>query len=347
MGNELERKRIGYLDTAKGIGMLCVILAHSGNDTVIRIISSFHMPLFFIISGYLISDKDSFGDYARKRTKQLMLPYLFTSVVICLCRLFTDVFLLPKDDWAARLVKNIGSFLYGMAMNVYNFGYAGFIWFLPAMLTALLIVKYFGDKKYGAVIIAAIAYLGYATSKICWIPMSIQPGCAASVFVYIGYILKKERFLERKISIPLLIFSVIMLVFEAAAGVTLYASSIYYSHGMLSIIGAVIICYSVICATKFINSRKNRLVSLADSYLAFLGKYTLAALCFHNIDFLVLRWVSITEGLEKIGISGTAQSVYIIVLKICWATMGAYLAVKIPLLRKIFGIKTAADTAKA
>ena len=49
--------RLPYMDVAKGMGILCVIIGHMGNETINRIIFSFHMPLFFLISGYFLSNR--------------------------------------------------------------------------------------------------------------------------------------------------------------------------------------------------------------------------------------------------------------------------------------------------
>ena len=53
-------KRLDYLDMAKGIGIFFVALGHMEDiATGTRVwISSFHMPLFFIISGILMAVKD-------------------------------------------------------------------------------------------------------------------------------------------------------------------------------------------------------------------------------------------------------------------------------------------------
>ncbi|MBR4734180.1 MAG: hypothetical protein IK081_15615 [Lachnospiraceae bacterium] len=51
---ENVKKRIDYLDAAKGIAILAVIVGHFYAPGIIgRIIHSFHLPLFFIISGYI------------------------------------------------------------------------------------------------------------------------------------------------------------------------------------------------------------------------------------------------------------------------------------------------------
>ena len=52
MGN--NKKRIEYIDYARGIAMLLVILGHcfqSVEYTLNHFILSFHMPLFFFLSG--------------------------------------------------------------------------------------------------------------------------------------------------------------------------------------------------------------------------------------------------------------------------------------------------------
>lgn len=49
--------RLPYTDVAKGMGILCVIIGHMGNETINRIIFLFHMPLFFLISRYFLSNR--------------------------------------------------------------------------------------------------------------------------------------------------------------------------------------------------------------------------------------------------------------------------------------------------
>ena len=49
------KTKINYIDYSKGIAILFVIFGHVywGNNIVTTWIYSFHMPLFFIISGFL------------------------------------------------------------------------------------------------------------------------------------------------------------------------------------------------------------------------------------------------------------------------------------------------------
>ncbi len=51
------RSRIEWVDIAKGIGIILVIIGHVNtfNSSVKEWIYSFHMPLFFILAGVTIS----------------------------------------------------------------------------------------------------------------------------------------------------------------------------------------------------------------------------------------------------------------------------------------------------
>lgn len=53
------KSRLNYIDIAKGIGILMVIVGHCGSlpSPITKAIFSVHMPLFFILSGYFYNPK--------------------------------------------------------------------------------------------------------------------------------------------------------------------------------------------------------------------------------------------------------------------------------------------------
>lgn len=84
------KKRIQWIDVAKGIGILLVVFQHCLTATnmmqtnVSLSILSFHMPLFFFLSGYVYRQKDNTLFFA-DRVKGLILPvilYKFVNIVI-------------------------------------------------------------------------------------------------------------------------------------------------------------------------------------------------------------------------------------------------------------------------
>ena len=79
------KTKINYIDYSKGIAILFVIFGHVywGNNIVTTWIYSFHMPLFFIISGFLLKlnkNKDT-KSMILKKFKSLMVPYILFSII--------------------------------------------------------------------------------------------------------------------------------------------------------------------------------------------------------------------------------------------------------------------------
>jgi fucose 4-O-acetylase-like acetyltransferase len=79
-------KRIEVLDIARGIGILLVVLGHNDFGAISpffhQVIYSFHIPLFFFLSGYFINTTQPFFDYFKKRFHAVLKPYLFTIFLI-------------------------------------------------------------------------------------------------------------------------------------------------------------------------------------------------------------------------------------------------------------------------
>lgn len=83
----LEKKRIEFLDLAKGICILLVVWLHVDVDTPRDIyLSAIRMPLFFFLSGMFFKEYDGFLTFLKKKTNKLLIPFVFfyltTSVLI-------------------------------------------------------------------------------------------------------------------------------------------------------------------------------------------------------------------------------------------------------------------------
>ena len=76
MGKILSGERVHYIDVARGIAIILMVLGHILEvETIGReLVFSFHMPLFLIVSGYFFSDKGSFGKLLSKLLVKLLLP---------------------------------------------------------------------------------------------------------------------------------------------------------------------------------------------------------------------------------------------------------------------------------
>ncbi len=90
-------KRIRWIDQAKGLGIVLVVLGHACVPSLVAISSFveklylfiylFHMPVFMYLSGYAFfhfSRKNSFKIFAKRKVKTLLKPYFLYIVVIYL-----------------------------------------------------------------------------------------------------------------------------------------------------------------------------------------------------------------------------------------------------------------------
>lgn len=79
-------KRLTVFDVVKGLGIILVVFAHVNyTNAPLTYIYSFHMPLFFIISGIFFDKKKyTFLQFVKNRFFRLICPYLFFYVLILL-----------------------------------------------------------------------------------------------------------------------------------------------------------------------------------------------------------------------------------------------------------------------
>jgi len=125
-------KRIEYIDIARGIGILLVVLAHNDFGYISEygheVIYSFHMPLFFFLSGYFIRTNISFFEFFKKRFHSLLKPFLFTLFMIY----FTSVSFekMGFNNAIRRIVKS----LYGTGVYIDWVQ----LWFLPNLFVVSL-----------------------------------------------------------------------------------------------------------------------------------------------------------------------------------------------------------------
>jgi len=122
----MTTKRIPYIDVAKGIGILLVVFGHSGFPApeVNQWISSFHMPLFFLLSGILLSHtgahEQPLGDTIKKKARTILVPYLWFSVFSILFSAILDT-----ATFAAYLPN-------ALLQTVVFYGIS-VLWFLPSL----------------------------------------------------------------------------------------------------------------------------------------------------------------------------------------------------------------------
>lgn len=152
MNKVKDKNHILWVDYAKFIGIFMVVLGHLlANKTAVHyglnakplynFIYLFHMPLFFIISGYLYKQKDKIHNL-QGLLYGILIPYILYQLIYlplsvgCLCFKYHYPFI-------STLIKNIIGIITGDGYNTSHF-YSVCVpcWFLVTMLHIRIIFNY-------------------------------------------------------------------------------------------------------------------------------------------------------------------------------------------------------------
>ena len=129
----MQQKRLDYLDMAKGIGIFLVILGHIEyiQEDTLKWISSFHMPLFFVVGGILAYLKRDTGRSAFEtigsRIQGVLTPYLSFSLMLLAMNTITSI-RNPETLSGTVLAKQYIDTFTGYGVHI--------LWFLPAYFIA-------------------------------------------------------------------------------------------------------------------------------------------------------------------------------------------------------------------
>lgn len=86
MTSKYEMERDYRIDAIKGILIILVVVAHSRSEGILHdFVFLFHMPLFFVISGYFCKEKVKLDKaYIKKLCTRYLIPYLAYMALILL-----------------------------------------------------------------------------------------------------------------------------------------------------------------------------------------------------------------------------------------------------------------------
>lgn len=243
MTYEKDSKRSNEISWLYTFGVILTILGHSHpNDWTtfpsqpVEFIYSFHMPLFFCISGYLFAKSDSLKRYGYSKwlsdkSKRLLIPYFVISALS----------FIPKSLLENRNLNDIGSYellecFFAPRLNVW-----GHFWFLPVIFIFYLLFglwkSFLFDKSkhkkstlIGMLLVSVI--LHFLKNDILW--LGISDLCEFIVYFVIGIFAHqalnvKKTESEKLITGALILTTVSVLMFLKLRqnAVALFAESIF------------------------------------------------------------------------------------------------------------------------
>ena len=279
--------RIVWLDYGKAIAIYLVVLAHTAiYKPVEAFIYTFHMPFFFFMSGYLFSfDKyPSYLQFAKRRFKQLIVPYVILNLMTYLLWFFV---LRKVGDDANETVGVFSPLIAAAVVNAKAMVHDVPLWFLAALFVVEnLYYLLYKNRRYNIIVTAILFVLVVinVTFNPVRLPFCIDIALVALLFYRLGCVLKEKG--DKIFNPYLFVLSVVVtvLVYVFNGKVAMHTNT--YNNIFLFVIGGASGCYFMAYVCKMMQSLFGE-----RKIIQTIAKETLLICAFHLIVFAVLKGV--------------------------------------------------------
>lgn len=283
-------KRDITFDIMKGIAIIAVLIGHTDGLNIWEknFIYSFHMPLFFILSGYFFKDKnETVSNIAKKDFKRLIVPYLFTCLFLLM---YTVLYSWKKHNiqllYDELLATVWATGYYHNSLLMGDVRYIGPIWFLASLFWCKLVYVplYRNVRKTLLLPISLIISIGAILLDyyVVNLPFGILPGLSVMLFFSCGFAIK-----ENMISKWFKWFSVFCWPIAIWYGTEIsvfphnpWICVCRYACWPLDVVGAIGGVYVIF----FLSQQIALHISFLSRAFAWCGRYSLLILCIHVLE---------------------------------------------------------------
>lgn len=266
--------RKSYIDVMKGLGIILVLFGHRWpRESILIYIYSFHMPMFFLISGYLFKTS-KYNDYKSlivSKSKFLLIPYC----IFAICSLI----LKPEN-----ITASIEHLFVLKGITVWNSP----LWFLMCLFVVEIIhftILKISKNRQSVIVISLLicGVIGYLLSKIGYLlPFKFDTAFVAVLFYGIGNLLKSVEFSTNKLINSLVLTATTVMTFALSNNIlslrismnmNIYGNYIYFI--LIALMGTVSLYTLSILINKSV-------------VLEYLGRNSLIILSVHFVIFAVI-----------------------------------------------------------
>ncbi len=334
-----EKKRMLWLDIAKGFAIATVVLGHCLSDTTALHdwVYSFHMPLFFMLAGFTMRAKPRL-EVLKSSFRRLLIPYF----IVCAILLFFAF--VPPESINANLDSQrsvhdvIIEILFASGQEGGFFGHTyqaiGAIWFLPCLFWGRLLLNEVllrTQNLEGFVrvlepaLVACILAFGFLVGNEMRLPADFDTACIAVLFMYIGVLAK--RFDLSRVSWWQWCVLICIWFMYLYAGSNEMAVRAYLEHPwslVTASAGSLVIMKACMLAEQ---------LPLGKIHTAFvwMGVSSLTILCVHRVESAIFNWQKIMEFIRPDVWDWDVlyQGLYWFVLRYVLVIICAYIVVKL------------------
>ena len=284
---EKYKERLDYIDMLRALGIILMIMGHVAFGNVFKkYIHIFHMPMFFIISGYFWKSQ-SFSSMLKKKARTLLIPY-FAFGIFHLIIHFIRIGHIDSHGFYLLLWENTAEG--GVPI-------AGALWFLTAMFFSEILFwcvqRINLSEMWIAIIAALIAISGMACATYLpyRLPWAFDVGMLGVGLYEIGKLLKEKW--NKLLDLNSLISSLAFVLFSALGFVNGYVNlrQGLYSIWPLFWINAVGMTISLLNLSRLVYGRvtEKKLLEKPLTWIRGIGRDSLIYLCLNQLMILIAK----------------------------------------------------------
>ena len=275
-----DKQRIQFIDLAKGVCILLVILGHCGVNLHLTMLRDVRMPLYFILSGLFFKDYGGWLNFALRKTNKILVPFVFFYLVSY--ALFYAIGPLWPQYIVAGKCHGITDLWYSRAC------FNGPLWFLVCLFWTNLIFcaisRYIRWQWLQPIVVIALAAVGlYIGERHILLPLMIDASLSALPYFYLGYLLKRTPILYPtrfdRLCIPVAAMLLVGAWWLADAFSNPYID-LHYNRAVGSLWVAVTVAVMGVGGILMLCKAIGHI-----PWVSYIGRYSIIALCTHHIVY--------------------------------------------------------------
>ena len=227
MGNSIViTNRLNWIDWAKALAITFVVYGHipaEKGDFIHSYITSFHMPLFFFISGFLTKKEYMSKTTLKKYWHTLIIPYLLYNVIFYPYWAIRFTIDHPTTEWFDFIKPIIGTIMLQLKLPFTDY-LNGVTWFISSLLVMKIILSICNKYKIGNYIIIFLIIatgLFYIVNEFYLFVSTLTPVSFIKCFpfFFLGYYCRQKELISEKSKKSDIAFCILCLII----GVITYA----------------------------------------------------------------------------------------------------------------------------
>jgi len=262
----MGENRIVWIDIAKGITIILMVIGHSTIPSWLSsFIWSFHMPLFFIASGWTTKIRMySNGEFIKRKTINLLIPFISYSLIVLIVESIMGI--LDISAW----------------VKIGWHGYA--LWFIPVLFVSSILAKIILDVDNQVLIVLCGIVLALVGSFFCHeeisLPWTMSSVPLATFFIITGACCRNITIFKSHLTILCLIITILI-----SQKWRLDMASNHILPIIPIVVGAIAGTFMVFSISTFIA----KYAKTMSKCLGAIGRETFMILAFSQIIIMALR----------------------------------------------------------